>query len=140
MNSRSANQPFVVFCLKSLSASTIFAFGERALRPRKGEQMANWQDPQGTRGTTGGVSAATVGVPRAARDAGLRSYMLTVYNYMASGVLLTGIVAMLFSNSSLFQAAFRTVQTPNGTGVSPSLLGWVITFAPLLFVGIMSFG
>ena len=40
--------------------------------------------------------AATVGVPRAARDAGLRSYMLSVYNYMASGVLLTGIVALGF--------------------------------------------
>ena len=40
---------------------------------------------------------ASVGVPRAARDAGLRSYMLSVYNYMASGVLLTGIVALLFA-------------------------------------------
>jgi FtsH-binding integral membrane protein len=104
--------------------------------PLKGDEMAEWNDPR----TTSVNPAATVGVPRAARDAGLRSYMLSVYNYMASGVLLTGIVAMLFSNSSLFQAAFRTVQTPNGTGVSPSLLGWVITFAPLLFVGIMSFG
>ena len=59
--------------------------------------MANWQDPQGTTRTTGGVNAATVSVPRAARDVGLRSYMLSVYNYMASGVLLTGIVAMLFA-------------------------------------------
>ena len=31
----------------------------------------------------------------AAFDAGLRKHMLRVYNYMASGVLLTGIVAML---------------------------------------------
>ena len=60
--------------------------------------MANWQDPQTT-----GVTAATVGVPRAARDVGLRSYMLSVYNYMASGVLLTGIVAMLFANSQPHQ-------------------------------------
>ena len=29
-------------------------------------------------------------------DQGLRSYMLKVYNYMASGVLLTGILALLF--------------------------------------------
>ena len=29
-------------------------------------------------------------------DQGLRSYMLKVYNYMASGVLLTGFVALLF--------------------------------------------
>ena len=27
-------------------------------------------------------------------DAGLRKYMLGIYNYMASGVLLTGIVAL----------------------------------------------
>ena len=29
-------------------------------------------------------------------DQGLRSYMLKVYNYMASGVLLTGFIALLF--------------------------------------------
>ena len=60
--------------------------------------MQNQFDP---RTTTGVNTTATVGVPRAARDAGLRSYMLSVYNYMASGVLLTGIVALLFANSSL---------------------------------------
>ena len=69
--------------------------------------MANWQDPQTT-----GVTAATVGVPRAARDVGLRSYMLSVYNYMASGVLLTGIVAMLFANSSLI----NLIATVDGAG------------------------
>ena len=56
--------------------------------------MANWQDPRTT-----GVNAASVSVPRATRDVGLRSYMLSVYNYMASGVLLTGIVALLFATS-----------------------------------------
>ena len=59
--------------------------------------MQNQFDP---RTTTGGFDpAVSVGVPRAARDAGLRSYMLKVYNYMASAVLLTGIVAMLFANT-----------------------------------------
>jgi hypothetical protein len=97
--------------------------------------MAEWNDPRTT-----GVNTATVGVPRAARDAGLRSYMLSVYNYMASGVLLTGIVAMLFANSPLFGAAFNVVQTARGTAIQPNLLGWVITFAPLLIVMTMSFG
>ena len=89
--------------------------------------MANWQDP---RTTTTGVNpaAATVGVPRAARDAGLRSYMLSVYNYMASGVLLTGIVALLFASSGM---AEQVLQTP---------LRWVIMLAPLGFVMAMSFG
>ena len=66
--------------------------------------MANWQDPQTT-----GLTAATVGVPRAARDVGLRSYMLSVYNYMASGVLLTGIVSMLLVNSPLVRLVFDPV-------------------------------
>jgi uncharacterized protein len=87
--------------------------------------MQNQFDP---RTTTGVNAAASVGVPRAARDAGLRSYMLSVYNYMASGVLLTGIVALLFANSGL---AEQVLSTP---------LRWVIMFAPLAFVMVMSFG
>ena len=87
--------------------------------------MQNQYDP---RTATTGVNAATVGVPRAARDAGLRSYMLSVYNYMASGVLLTGIVALLFANSGL---AAQVLTTP---------LRWLIILAPLGFVMAMSFG
>src|SRR5215217_202896 len=90
--------------------------------------MANWQDPQTT-----GVGAATVSVPRAARDVGLRSYMLSVYNYMASGVLLTGIIAMLFA-----PYARQVLIAPNGQGMS--LLGWIVTLSPLGFVFAMSFG
>jgi len=90
--------------------------------------MANWQDPQMT-----GASAATVSVPRAARDAGLRSYMLSVYNYMASGVLLTGIVALLF-------APYASDVLISQTGRGLSGLGWIVTLAPLAFVMVMSFG
>src|SRR4028119_1278167 len=86
--------------------------------------MQNQYDPR----TTGVSPAAKVGVPRAARDAGLRSYMLSVYNYMASGVLLTGIVAMLFASSGL---AEQVLATP---------LRWLIVLAPLGFVMAMSFG
>src|SRR5947199_3831928 len=124
MNNRSANRPFVVFCLKSLGRSTIFAVSDRALRPRKGDQMANWQDPQTT-----GIGAASVSVPRAARDVGLRSYMLSVYNYMASGVLLTGIVAMLFANSSLINLIARV--NPATGQVQATPLFWIALFAPL---------
>jgi uncharacterized protein len=94
--------------------------------------MANWQDP---RTTTTGVNpaAATVGVPRAARDAGLRSYMLSVYNYMASGVLLTGIVAMLF-------APYARGVLINEAGTGMSLIGWAVMLSPLAFVMAMSFG
>jgi uncharacterized protein len=85
--------------------------------------MANPFDPRQP-----AVNTATVGVPRAARDVGLRSYMLSVYNYMASGVLLTGIVAMLFASSGL---AAQVMATP---------LRWLIVLAPLGFVMAMSFG
>lgn len=87
--------------------------------------MQNQYDPR----TTSRIDPAiSVGVPRAARDAGLRSYMLKVYNYMASGVLLTGIVALLFANSGM---AAQVMVTP---------LKWLIIFAPLGFVFAMSFG
>jgi hypothetical protein len=91
--------------------------------------MANWQDPRMT-----GVDAATVSVPRATRDAGLRSYMLSVYNYMASGVLLTGIVALLFANSSLINFIVNPA-----TGQATPLF-WVALFAPLGLVMWLSWG
>jgi FtsH-binding integral membrane protein len=87
--------------------------------------MANPIDPR-----PAGMTTATVGVPRAARDVGLRSYMLSVYNYMASGVLLTGIVALLFANSGMAAQVFQ------GGGLLP----WVIILSPLAIVFAMSFG
>jgi hypothetical protein len=89
--------------------------------------MAIWDDPQ-TRTERSGFTAATVGVPRATRDAGLRSYMLSVYNYMTSGVLLTGIVALGFASSGL---AAEVLVTP---------LRWLIILAPLGFVIAMQAG
>ncbi len=90
--------------------------------------MANWQDPQPT-----AVNTATVSVPRAARDVGLRSYMLSVYNHMASAVLLTGIIALLFA-----PYAQQLLIAPDGRGMSA--LGWIVTLSPLGFVFAMSFG
>jgi FtsH-binding integral membrane protein len=90
--------------------------------------MAEWNDPRTT-----GVTTATVGVPRAARDAGLRSYMLSVYNYMASGVLLTGIVALLFA-----PYAADILLSQSGRGMSG--IGWIVTLSPLAIVFAMSFG
>jgi hypothetical protein len=86
--------------------------------------MANWTDPRAT------VSApSSVGTrDTAAYDAGLRSYMLSVYNYMASGVLLTGIVALVFASSGM---AEQVLATP---------LRWLIMLAPLAFVMVLSFG
>ena len=38
---------------------------------------------------------STASVETSKIDQGLRSYMLKVYNYMSSGILLTGIVALI---------------------------------------------
>lgn len=85
--------------------------------------MANWSDPPTT------AVPRSAGAARAtAYDAGLRSYMLSIYNYMASGVLLTGIVALLFAQSGY---AAAVMQTP---------LRWLIILAPLAFVMVLSFG
>jgi FtsH-binding integral membrane protein len=59
--------------------------------------------------------------------------MLSVYNYMASGVLLTGIVALLFANSGYMSLLFA----PDGRA---SALGWVVMLAPLGVVFALSFG
>ena len=92
--------------------------------------MANGFDPRvGT-----GTNPTTVGRAEVAVDAGLRAHMLSVYNYMTSGVLLTGIVALLFAQSGAVYSLF------NLTTGSPSLLGWVVMFAPLGIVLWMSFG
>ncbi|MEO8723274.1 MAG: Bax inhibitor-1/YccA family protein [Sphingobium sp.] len=89
--------------------------------------MANWSDPRATPGSFGGTA---VGAREGVVDAGLRSYMLSVYNYMASGVLLTGIVAMLFAGSGF---AYQIL-------AGPGILKYVIMFAPLVFVMVLSFG
>jgi uncharacterized protein len=87
--------------------------------------MANWTDPRVAARLDG-----VVGTQDAAFDAGLRSYMFKVYNYMASGVLLTGIVAMLFSEWSGAEALL----------FGPGPMKYVLMFAPLAFVMVLSFG
>lgn len=66
----------------------------------------------------------------AAFDAGLRKHMLSVYNYMTSGVLLTGIVALLFAQSGMAQQIM----------FGPGIMKYLIMFSPLAFVLVLSFG
>ncbi|MEO5587883.1 MAG: Bax inhibitor-1/YccA family protein [Novosphingobium sp.] len=89
--------------------------------------MANWNDPQPRTGfgASPSLNGTTIG---ATTDAGLRRHMLSIYNYMASGVMLSGIVALLFANSGM---AAQVMQTP---------LKWLIVLAPLGFVFGMSMG
>ena len=60
-------------------------------------------------------------------DVGLREYMLRVYNYMATGLALTGLVAFATSQSA------ELMQTIHGTG-----LRWIVMLGPLGFVFFLS--
>jgi FtsH-binding integral membrane protein len=73
---------------------------------------------------------AGLGVPaaEAAIDLGLRAYMLRVYNYMAGGLALTGIIAYVAASSRFYQS------------IASTPLIWVIMLAPLGFVLVLSFG
>ncbi len=74
-------------------------------------------------------------------DQGLRAYMLHVYNWMASGLLLTAIVAYAVANTPLRDAFYQAVQGPFGQVVMrPTGLATVCMFAPLAFVLVLSFG
>ncbi len=80
-------------------------------------------------------------------DEGLRSYMLLVYNYMAGGIALTGVVAFVMMSMLTTQDASQgVVQLRNGTMLTElgktvylSPLRWVIMLAPLAFVFYLSF-
>ena len=91
--------------------------------------MANWSDPR----TTAAPFGTGAGTRQAAYDAGLRSYMLSVYNLMASGVLLTGIVALAFSWGGAESPAAAVF-------LQPGLLKYAIMLSPLAFVLVLSFG
>ena len=71
-------------------------------------------------------------------DAGLRAHMLKVYNYMTSGVLLTGIISLLTYNSPAMTSLLYQFQA--GQIVGYTGLGWVALLSPLAFVIFMSFG
>jgi FtsH-binding integral membrane protein len=63
----------------------------------------------------------------AAIDAGLRAYMIRIYNYMAAGVALTGVVSYL-----TFNAAAVTNEAGQITGLTP--FGQMIFGGPLMIV------
>jgi FtsH-binding integral membrane protein len=75
-------------------------------------------------------------------DEGLRAYMLKVYNYMATGILLTGIVALISFKMSVVTDVNGSIValTSFGSTIYMSGLKWVIMLAPLGIVFYMSFG
>lgn len=86
-------------------------------------------------------------VDTAAVDAGLRAYMLKIYNYMTIGLAITGFAAM-----GVYMAAVTTdagaaaarignaYLTPFGVAMFVSPLKWLFILAPLVMVFVISFG
>jgi FtsH-binding integral membrane protein len=73
------------------------------------------------------VAARGFGGARAvAIDAGLRAYMIRVYNYMAAGVALTGVVAWLTFNAA--------VQTTAGSALTLTSFGQTLYGGPVVIV------
>jgi len=73
-------------------------------------------------------------------DAGLRAYMIRVYNYMAAGVALTGVVAWLTFSAAVVQTGAGLQLTAFGQAVFQSPLMWILVLAPLGLVFALSFG
>jgi FtsH-binding integral membrane protein len=69
-------------------------------------------------------------------DAGLRAYMLRVYNYMLMGLGLTGLTAWFTASTPAFAQLFFTQAAG---GYSLSGLGWIVLLAPLALVFFISF-
>ena len=65
--------------------------------------------------------------PPSTLDAGLRLYMLRVYNYMGAGLGLTGITAWFAAASGFYESIAQT------------LFFWVVLLAPLALVMLLGF-
>ena len=98
----------------------------------------NYASPFGRAATR--ADAATV-------DAGLRAYMLRIYNYMVIGLAITGFSAlgvyMAAVNNGAAGAAGRvgnTYLTSFGVAMFVSPLKWLFILAPLAMVFVISFG
>jgi len=98
--------------------------------------MANLDNRPGAYGAS--VDRSAVGVI----DEGLRAFMIRVYNYMAIGLVLTGVAAYgVYAASFVSDAASGRIigLTSFGNAVFGTPLRWVLIFAPLALVFFLSF-
>ena len=82
----------------------------------------------------------------AAVDQGLRAFMLGVYNNMLIGLVITGITAYVVNSLAVASSPDQAVAslrglmlTPFGQAIYFSPIRWVVMFAPLAFVFLLSF-
>jgi FtsH-binding integral membrane protein len=73
-------------------------------------------------------TARSSAIPQVDIDVGLRTHMLSVYNYMMLGLAITGLVAYFAASTGFYASIARTP------------LIWVVMLAPLGFVLVLSYG
>jgi uncharacterized protein len=93
------------------------------------------------------IAAARTGyrTDQVAIDAGLRAYMIRVYNYMTAGVALTGLVAWFAyqaAGGDSIHIAGNSISglTAFGQAIFSGPLMWLLVLAPLGLVMLLSFG
>src|SRR5674476_432322 len=84
------------------------------------------------------VAARGFGAARAAAiDAGLRHYMIRVYNYMAAGVALTGVTAWITFNAAVVTDAAGKITGLTSFGQAivsgPLKIAWPNEVSPVIF-------
>src|SRR5690606_8464891 len=79
-----------------------------------------------------------VGAQEYAIDQGLRSYMLRVYNYMAGGLAITGLVAWFAFQAAIQDTGAGIALSPFGQALYASPLKWLVILAPLGLVFYLS--
>jgi FtsH-binding integral membrane protein len=90
--------------------------------------MADYNNPV-LRGQTAAVDVV---------DAGLRAYMLRVYNYMLVGLVLTGATAWMTASTQFGDLFFQQTFVNGHPAIGLNILGWVALFAPLGLVIFLS--
>lgn len=90
--------------------------------------MADYNNPV-LRGQTAAVDVV---------DAGLRAYMLRVYNYMLVGLVLTGVTAWLTASTQFGDLFFQQTVVNGHPAIGLNILGWIVLFAPLGLVFFLS--
>ena len=90
--------------------------------------MADYNNPV-LRGQTAAIDVV---------DAGLRAYMLRVYNYMLVGLVLTGVTAWLTASTQFGDLFFQQTVVNGHPAIGLNILGWIALFAPLGLVFFLS--
>ncbi len=73
--------------------------------------------------------AGRAGTQAAQYDMGLRAFMLGIYNYMASALAVTGIVALGAAQSEAIMSIMYVMQDGVLVGMKP--MGWLVALSPL---------